>query len=279
MPTHQLLFGFTIWGFEGIYSPPETGLARLRPAGFYLVETSEGMLDRPGVLDQIRAEAFRLVLQCYPGSVEELKPSLERARELGAVLVNAHAASPHMEEGEAVTMLDRMYDAAEEIGVRLLFETHRGRVTQDLFRTARLCRMVERLRLNLDVSHFVLAEERPGPTPDLAPLLDVILDRTEMLHGRISNGQQIQVDAGDGTGDLARRYVKFWAEAMRRWRLRNRAGSTFVFTPELGPPDYAIRHPATGAELSDRWEQAMTIRALAEEAWAVSKGSSSPLWP
>lgn len=278
MPTHFLLPGQTLWGFEGIEDPPEAGIDRMPAAGFHIVETNESTLDRPGVMERIRRHHLRLVLQCYPMTVEDMRPSLKRAKELGAILVNAHAASPHLPEEEAVALVNGMYDAAAEEGVRLLLETHRGRITQDLYRTVRLCERVERLRLNLDVSHYIVCEERPGPTDDLKPLLSVLLDRADMIHGRISNGQQIQVDVGDGSGELAQGYLRFWAEAMRRWRLRNRAGSSLIFTPELGPPDYAIRNPADGRELSDRWSQTLVLKRLGEQAWEMSKKTSAPLW-
>ena len=50
------------------------------------------------------------------------------------------------------------------------------------------------------------------------------------------------------------------------WRVRNADDATLIFLCELGPPPYAItdgnRH-----ELSDRWEEALTIRGWAEEIW------------
>lgn len=279
MPTHQLLFGFTIWGFEGIEKPAHAGLARLGPAGYQVVETNEATLDQPGVLDSVREHGLQLVLQCYPMTVEDLRPSLRRAKQLGALHVNAHAASAHLGEDETASLVNGLYDVAQEEGVKLMLETHRGRLTQDLYRTARLCERVDRLRLNLDVSHFIVCEERPGPTADLAPMLDVILDRVEMIHGRVSNGQQVQVDAGDGSGELPRLYRRFWAEAMRRWQRRSRAGSALVFTPELGAPDYAIRDPQSGAELSDRWAQSQVLRGMAEQAWADAKAATEVLWP
>ena len=65
---------------------------------------------------------------------------------------------------------------------------------------------------------------------------------------------------------------------MRRWRLRAPAGSSLVFTPELGPPDYAIRGN-DGNELTNRWEQSLVIRGMAAEAWKLSAGASTALWP
>ena len=45
-------------------------------------------------------------------------------------------------------------------------------------------------------------------------------------------------------------------------------GDVFPFTPELGPPSYAITHPVTGEEISDRWSQSLVMADLARQAWA-----------
>jgi hypothetical protein len=42
-----------------------------------------------------------------------------------------------------------------------------------------------------------------------------------------------------------------------------------VFVCELGPPNYAITD-ARGEELSDRWEEALTLKRLAHEAWTAA---------
>ena len=54
---------------------------------------------------------------------------------------------------------------------------------------------------------------------------------------------------------------------MRMWRERSAADATLVFLCELGPPAYAITD-AHGAELSDRWQEALTIRRWVEAIWA-----------
>lgn len=277
MPTHQLLFGFSPWGFEGLHTPREDGIPRLKPAGFHCLEAQIAALMQDAFVARCKDEGLLLVAQCYPLTAEEIKPTLKRARDIGVVQVNAHAGTAHLTYEEAVSLLNGLYDEADAAGVRLLVETHRGRLTQDLFRTSPLCAAVPRLRVTLDVSHYVVCEERPGPTADLKPLLDPILDRAEMIHGRISNGEQIQVDVGDGQGEMAQLYVRFWAEAMRRWRLRAKPGSSLIFTPELGPPDYAIRD-TTGREFSNRWEQSLVIRSMAEQAWKLAGAASGPLW-
>ena len=45
-----------------------------------------------------------------------------------------------------------------------------------------------------------------------------------------------------------------------------RPGDVLPFASELGPPRYAITLP-DGREFSDRWEQSLVMKKLAEQAW------------
>jgi sugar phosphate isomerase/epimerase len=266
VPTHHLLFGFSIWGLEGLYADKAEGISAVADAAYHTLESgAHGITDE--ILARVKGTSLRWVLQCYPMTVADADVAFRRAREMDALLVNAHAGTAGMSVDASVDFAERLYDLADKAGVRLLLETHRGRMTQDLFRMAEVCERVKRLQLTLDVSHFVVAEERPGPVGDLRERLEPLLDRVGMIHGRISNGEQIQVDVGDGSGELAQSYAALWAEAMKRWRLRNPVGSAFVFTPELGPPTYAIQD-AAGREFSDRWQQSLVLRELAAKTWS-----------
>lgn len=268
MPTHHLLPGFSLWGLEGLHDPAVDGVPHVKAAGYTVLEVPYYKV-RPEVVAAVKKHRLDLVVQRRAVTVEELVPGLVAAKRHGAVFVNVHAGTPHMSHDDALQLVNGMIDAAEQHEIRLLFETHRGCITQDLFRTVVLVEAVRRMRLNLDVSHFIVCEETPGPTEELMPLLRHLFDRVEMMHGRISNGEQIQVDVGDGSGELAQCYKLLWSEAMRAWRLRSTPGSALIFTPELGPPTYAITD-MEGREISDRWQQSLVIRKLAEDAWKLS---------
>jgi hypothetical protein len=278
LPTHLLLKGATFWGLNGLFDPPETGFETLKDNGVSVLEVSDSLLT-PELISIIQKYRFGLIIQAYPSTTGELEQTLELAKQTRARAINVHAGSPHLSEDEAVALVNGLVSTASSVGVSLFFETHRGRITQDLYRTARLAQKVPQMQFTLDVSHYVLCEERPGPTDRLAPLLDTILNQTGMIHGRISNGQQIQVHSVDKDGDLAQNHRRLWAEAMRRWRLRNKPGSSLIFTPELGPPPYAIVD-ADGKELSDRLQQSGIVWDLAQTAWKDSATAGKiSCWP
>ena len=160
-----------------------------------------------------------------------------------------------------------MEDAAEA-GVTLLFETHRDCTLNDLHYTLRLIREVPEMRLCADMSHFVLDREMRLPLSDTdRESMRSILARSDCFQGRISNAEQIQVPIGFPQHQAwVRQFRDWWQEGIRMWRDRNDDDATLVFLCELGPPPYAITGP-DGRELSDRWQEAITIRSWIEDTW------------
>lgn len=278
VPTHLLLKGSTPWVLNRFYDPPENGLKVLSAGGASTIEVSDFILT-PELIEQIKQLGLRLIVQAYPQVAEDIVPVLEMANSIRAIAINCHIKAPHVDHSTAVEIVRGLQSRAADAGVPLYCETHRGCITQDLYRTAKLAEAVPELKFTLDVSHYIICEEQTGPTPLLAPLLEPILERTEMMHGRISNGQQIQVDVENADASLVKSYRLFWTEAMRRWRRRKPAGSSLIFTPELGPPPYGIVGP-DGNELINRLDQSELIWNIAQQAWKDSAtAGKEPVWP
>jgi hypothetical protein len=160
----------------------------------------------------------------------------------------------------------------DELDVPLFIETHRGTVTQDLLRTVSYARQMERMRFTLDASHFVVAGEliAPDNSPKFREALGEIIARSSSIHARVSNGEQVQVDVGDGTGEVVRPYIRWWQAAFRQWSTRAQPGDFFPFVCELGPAPYSITLPVPSesgerVEISDRFAQALVFKKIADE--------------
>ena len=200
----------------------------------------------------------------------------ERARALGVSFLNAQVHDAFTSDAQAVARIERLYEECDAAGVPLFVETHRGTVTQDLLRTIAYGRQAPRMRFTLDASHYVAAGEvtQPDHAPRFAEALAEIIRRSGSIHARVSNGEQIQVDVGDGSGALVAAYRAWWSAAYRHWLAEAAPGDFFPFVCELGPAPYAITAPAgttlpAGAELSDRWAQALVFKRIAEEMRAA----------
>jgi hypothetical protein len=184
-------------------------------------------------------------------------------------------------DAEIDALVDAVLAASARHRVPAYIETHRATITQDLWRTCRLTERIPEVRFNADLSHYYCAGEMTYQGFDTTiAYLEPVLARTGFLHGRISNAQSMQVDVGDGGAENphVRNFTRAWARAMHHWRRQARSGDVLIFAPELGPPSsgYSITYRDDAGELveiSDRWQQSLIIKRLAEQAFAGADGA------
>jgi len=268
----------SLWSLIGLpmNAPPEAEwtltekFERVKAAGFEAVECWLDESDERRHRDALNAAGLRLVLGHHPFTLEDTRRTVEQAKRLNADFVFAQPLHPYVPLAEAVLFLREAVKIAEDHGLTLFIETHRNNVPESLNQALELVERMPEITFTGDLSHFVVIGEFYGwPDEGAIDRMDPVLRRVSHLHGRISNGEQVQIDVGDGTGDTAQFFVRLWARAMAHWRAGAGPGDVFPFASELGPPRYAITLP-DGKEFSDRWAQSLVMKRLAEQAWALS---------
>src|SRR5438034_2508696 len=240
---------------------------RVREAGFEAIECWLTDENEREVTDALRKEGLRLALGHHPFTLDDTRKTVERAKRLGADYIFAQPADAFTPEETAVALIRDGHTLASDNGVPYFLETHRNTCTETLPQTFRLLERLPHVRITADLSHFFVIGEFYGWESERLPeRLGPVLERVSGFHGRISNGEQVQVDVGDGSGRLPQVYVHIWAQGMRAWLRDARPGDVLPFASELGPPAYAVVDPS-GREISDRWEQSVVMKRLAEQAW------------
>jgi hypothetical protein len=199
---------------------------------------------------------------------EDADPAIAAAKRLGSTYLDAQVGSYFTSEADADALLRGLVERCRAAAVPLVVHTHRGQVTQDLLRTVGHAQRIPELRFGVDFSHYVVAGEMGGDfSKEQAAAFFVLMDRAIMIDGRVSNGEQVQIDL---TNPAYRRYVErasaMWKSAMIRWLSGAERGDLLPFRVDLGPPDYAILG-ADGREIADRWAQQKSMKALVERLW------------
>ena len=270
----KLLVYQSLWAMErrrpdGIEWPLDQKLAMIRDAGFdgAGVRFVDAAYARE-VTGFLRAHTMTWQAQCYPRTVDDLKPVLELAAELGADHVNLQPDVRPQSVEACVPYLEGWRRLAADAGVTLNVETHRDRMTTDLFFTLRLLECFPDLRLTADVSHYVVGREFAWPIDEVNHgLIHRVLDNSWALHGRVASREQIQLQLGfPQNAKWVELFMGWWEYAIRSWRCRAGADATLTFLCELGPPEYAMTG-ADGYELSDRWEEAGQLKDMIRELW------------
>ena len=212
---------------------------------------------------------LKCMVNAFPYTVDELQPLLEMANKLDACLVNVIGGVMPLTVADAVPVIERWLDDATQAGLPLLIETHRDSILNDLYFTLQVMDEVPRMRLCADLSHFVVDREFRTPLSRTdQKYIQRILERSDCFQGRVASREQIQVQIGfPQHQEWVQIFKGWWRDGMKMWRQRNSEDATLVFLCELGPPAYAITD-ANGHELSDRREEALTIRSWVEDIWA-----------
>ena len=273
----RLLVFQSVWAMDGLpdvdlETRPEEALARIAQAGF----------DGAGVniVRKRRAEATARVMgehglsweaQALVRNADELARYIDAAYALGgAHHFNVQIAAGAATLTEALALIDRLEAVAATAPMPVFYETHRGRLTNDLYFTGRILDARPELKLTGDLSHYVNAHEMALPVdPDIERRMQAVIGACQAFHARVAGPNQVQIglEAAQNRGWLET-FRRWWADGVSQWRARAGAEDTLSVMCELGPPPYAMVD-ADGREFSDRWKDALALKAMFREMWSA----------
>lgn len=277
----RLLVFQSLWAMErrhtdGVEPSLEDKLERIHAAGYDGLSfsvgaphTHAGRAQAQRVATLAHARGLALEMQCFPRTVDELRPALALAGELQVHHLDVQPDVRPRELKEAVRLIDGWRRLADAAPFPVLFETHRDRLTTDLYATLDLLDCFPDLRLLGDLSHFLVGREFAVPVSDENHAhMHRIVEHCWAFHGRVASREQVQVEVSFPCHapwvDL---FKGWWRHGFRSWRQRAGADDTLAFVCELGPKPYAIVG-RDGNDLSDRWEDALLLRDIARALWA-----------
>jgi hypothetical protein len=264
----------SMWAMErantdGIERSIEDNIAMIVDAGY---DGISALCADPNVVRDTAAaiRGLNLVVEgmCTARSTSDLITGIERAASLGAHHMNVQAAVHPQSLSEAVRYAEAWMRATEDAPFPVLFETHRDRLTNDLFLTLDLLDELPELRLLADLSHYVVSREFVWPiTDETHSMIQRILDRSWAMHGRVASQHQVQIEIGYPHHrkwvDL---FLDWWRYGIESWRHRAAPDDILCFTCEIGPRPYAIT-TSNGNDTVDRWEEAIRLKVEISDVW------------
>lgn len=272
----QSLWAMSRRHLNGAVPPLPNQLEMIAGAGFAGVDIVHGDFDGKIVAPLLRHNRLGCTITAFPRSVDALEPAIRMASELGARHLNIIGKVYPFSVSEGAAIVDGWLNLCDNAGVVATVETHRDCITTDLHYTLQLMEAAPRMPLCADLSHFVVGREFSLPLSDqIQQQIDRVLDRSLAFQGRIASREQIQVPIGfPQHRQWVALFQQWWKSGFSRWRSRSAASATLNFLCELGPPEYAITD-ANGMELSDRWEEALQIKQIAENLWKETEGAAA----
>lgn len=227
--------------------------------------------------EAVRGRGLNIEGVCFPRSVEDLRLPLELAVEFPVSHINLQPDVRLRRVEDCLPLLDGWMQLAEEAGVPVFIETHRDRMTTDLFFTLDLLDRRPDLPLLADLSHFLVGREFAFPVQEENHShIRRILNNAHAFHGRVASREQVQIEISflhhRPWLDL---FLDWWEYGFRTWRARAPEDAKLVFTCELGPKPYAITG-RDGNDSTDRWAESLMLREMVRDLWnAAAKSPAS----
>jgi hypothetical protein len=259
---------------DGVERSLEENIAMIADAGFDGVSANCTNREAMRLLHE-QTTARRLTVEgvCFPKSVDDLKPVIEIAAEFEVNHLNLQPNVRPRRLRDCIPILDGWRQLAEDSSVPVYIETHRDRMTTDLFFTLDLLDCFPDLKLIGDLSHFLVGREFAWPVADENHrMVERILDNCWGFHGRVASREQVQIEISFPHHRMwVDLFLAWWSYGFESWRRRAGTDDTLTFTCELGPKPYAITGP-DGNDTTDRWAEALQLMKMAREQWdKVSK--------
>lgn len=267
----------SLWAMQphdqtGVKLPYAQVVEMIAEAGYHGMALDLGAADI-SVVDQVAPLMAKAgltpLLVAFPKTVPELRDVLKRAKDIGSPFVDVIGQVTPLSVAEMIPVIQAWIDMADQEDVPIQFESHRNCITNDLYATLCLLDAIPQMRMCADLSHYVVDREFWHPLSDRdMGLISRILERSDSFQGRVASRQQIQLQLDFPQHQKWVELFKgWWREGLTSWQSRNPTGDC-VFLCELGPPEYAITGP-DGKEMSNRWQEALTIKGWVEDIWAT----------
>ena len=265
----------SLWAMQphdqtGVTLPDAEIAAMVAAAGYKGMALDLGAADvsvARAMQPHLAREGLTPLIVAFPKTVASLRETLVMAKDFGSPFVDVIGQVTPLSVEGMIPVIRTWIEMADQVGIPIQFETHRNCITNDLYSTLQLLDAVPEMRLCADLSHYVVDREfwHPLSERDLG-LISRILGRADSFQGRVASRQQIQLQLDfPQHAKWVALFRQWWREGLESWR--GRAEGECVFLCELGPPEYAMTGP-DGREMSNRWEEALTIKSWVEEIWA-----------
>ncbi|MBT8184115.1 MAG: sugar phosphate isomerase/epimerase [Eudoraea sp.] len=166
--------------------------------------------------------------------------------------INCHTGSDFFTVAQNKAFIHAANRLAEENGVPVYHETHRGRFSFNLPDTHKYLQELPDLKLTLDISHWMVVHE--SLLKDQDAMLVNVIKRSHHIHARVGHAEGPQVNDPEAPEwqNALDRHLDIWEEVIRKkWREGQNA---FTITTEFGPPDYLPTLPYTRTAVADQWK-------------------------
>ena len=199
--SQKLLVFQSLWAMErrhtdGFERSLEENVRMIAEAGFDGISGDWRDRDKCRRMSELmKAHNLTAEGQCFPKTIDDLKPALENATEFRLHHLDIQPDIRPRKLNDCIPLIEGWRRLAEEVDFPVYIETHRDRMTTDLFFVLDLLDCFPDLKLLADLSHFLVGREFAWPIDEENhSYIHAVLDHSWAFHGRVASREQVQIE-------------------------------------------------------------------------------------
>ncbi len=233
---------------------------RVKDAGYDGVETALPLEanEKAAAIEAISKHGLKYIGQ-YHQSIESnakdnaagFEKYIRNMADAFPVFINSQTGRDWFSFEENKLVVDTAFRLTKETNIKIVHETHRGKMAFAAHVTQQYLRKIPEMRLTLDISHWCNVHE--SLLQDQQEAVTLALDHTDHIHSRIGHSQGAQVNdprAPEWT-KMVEAHLKWWDYVVAAKR---KAGQPVTITTEFGPSGYMPVLPYTQQPVASQWD-------------------------
>jgi hypothetical protein len=177
---------------------------------------------------------------------------LNISMECNPVLINSHSGRDFFTLDEQLRVIDTAENFAAKKNIRVVHETHRGRLGFSPGNAIELFRLRPDMKITADFSHWVCVTE--SYLEGFQDILWEAMSRTEHIHARVgfTQGPQIPDPRNIFWQNEVQFFLKIWQGIAED--KRSMGNDLLTITPEFGPPPYMWTNNTDNEPIASQWD-------------------------
>lgn len=263
----QLKILCTQWGLEDL--PIEDFFCKVKNAGYDGIDTwlPEAKEERKKFIRLLNEYGLSIVShqhQAHGNTIDEFCKSFEYYLQISSqcnpILINSHSGKDCFTLDEQLGVIDTAQNFSVKNNVRVVHETHRGRIGFSPVNLRELFRLRPEMKITADFSHWVCVTESYLETFNHE--LEEAIRRTEHIHARVGfiEGPQIPDPRLTTWQEPVQFFLNTWKKIIEYQK--SLGTDIFTITPEFGPPPYMWTNRESNEPIINQWEVNMYMKDL-----------------
>ena len=179
------------------------------------------------------------------------------------LFINSHTGKDFYSFEENCEIFEAAEKIADNTGVKIIHETHRGRALFSTYTTKQYFKQFPQLRINADFSHWCCVSE--SLLQEQHQFMDMACKRADYIHARVGHeqGPQVNHPEWDENKEALKQHLGWWKEIIEN--AKNAGQSILPICTEFGPKPYLHYQSEKNIDGDAQWELNLLMRNIVKK--------------